>query len=128
MVFKPNSRLLFRMRFSRMYGKRVVFADASTAEKDRRSDAGVLLLRNSRRAGYACSNASAGKVSPITVRSQNALTHARSALLAQRVCGMALGYEDIIDHDTLRFDPALIAIAGLTANRRSRDPGSAGRR
>ena len=32
-------------------------------------------------------------------------------IAAQRVCGMALGYEDIIDHDTLRFDPALKLLA-----------------
>ena len=41
-------------------------------------------------------------------------------LLAQRVCGMALGYEDIIDHDTLRFDPAL----KLLASPRTGDPGT----
>ena len=48
------------------------------------------------------------------------LTHALPALLAQRVCGMALGYEDIIDHDTLRFDPAL----KLLASPRTGDPGT----
>ena len=33
---------------------------------------------------------------------------------------MALGYEDIIDHDTLRFDPAL----KLLASPRTGDPGT----
>ena len=28
-------------------------------------------------------------------------------LLAQRVYGIALGYEDVNDHDQLRYDPAL---------------------
>ena len=35
-------------------------------------------------------------------------------LLAQRVYGIALGYEDFFDHDKLRYDPALaIALAKL---------------
>jgi len=34
-----------------------------------------------------------------------------STLLAQRVCGIALGYEDINDHDYLRHDPALKLLA-----------------
>ena len=31
-------------------------------------------------------------------------------LLRQRIFGLALGYEDLIDHDALRFDPALAAV------------------
>ena len=31
-------------------------------------------------------------------------------LLRQRIFGIALGYEDLIDHDALRFDPALAAV------------------
>ena len=30
--------------------------------------------------------------------------------LAQRIFGIALRYEDLIDHDQLRFDPALTAV------------------
>lgn len=30
-------------------------------------------------------------------------------LLRQRIFGLGLGYEDLIDHDALRFDPALMA-------------------
>ena len=31
-------------------------------------------------------------------------------LLRQRIFGIALGHEDLIDHDTLRDDPALAAV------------------
>jgi hypothetical protein len=35
-------------------------------------------------------------------------------LLAQRVYGIVLGYEDVNDHDQLRYDPALaIALSKL---------------
>ena len=39
-------------------------------------------------------------------------------MVAQRVFGLALGYEDLIDHDQLRHDPVLAMLAGkLTARR-----------
>ena len=37
--------------------------------------------------------------------------HTLPALLAQRVAGIALGYEDINDHDALRHDPACKLLA-----------------
>ena len=39
--------------------------------------------------------------------------HRLETLLAQRIHGLALGYEDVNDHDELRFDPAL----GLVSDR-----------
>ena len=36
----------------------------------------------------------------------------------QRICGIALGYEDLVDHDQLRHDPVLAALAGKLAARR----------
>jgi hypothetical protein len=33
-------------------------------------------------------------------------------LIAQRVFGLALGYEDLLDHDDLRRDPLLGAVMG----------------
>ena len=36
--------------------------------------------------------------------------HALPDLLRQRIFGVALGHEDLIDHDQLRFDPALTAV------------------
>jgi hypothetical protein len=44
--------------------------------------------------------------------------HRLETLLGQRIFGLALGYEDLNDHDELRKDPALAVLAGkLTARR-----------
>jgi hypothetical protein len=43
--------------------------------------------------------------------------HRLETLIAQRVFGLALGYEDLVDHDELRKDPALQAIAGKMKRR-----------
>jgi hypothetical protein len=40
-------------------------------------------------------------------------------LIGQRVFGIALGYEDLNDHDHLRHDPAMAVLAGKLAARRS---------
>jgi Transposase DDE domain group 1 len=39
-------------------------------------------------------------------------------MVAQRVFGIALGYEDLIDHDQLRHDPVLATLAGKLRARR----------
>ena len=39
--------------------------------------------------------------------------------MLQRVVGIALGYEDLNDHDELRHDPVLAVLAGKLAARRS---------
>ena len=39
-------------------------------------------------------------------------------MVAQRVFGIALGYEDLIDHDQLRHDPVLATLAGKLEARR----------
>jgi len=44
--------------------------------------------------------------------------HEVRTLVGQRVFGIALGYEDLIDHDQLRHDPALAVLAGKLAARR----------
>jgi hypothetical protein len=44
--------------------------------------------------------------------------HALATLVGQRVFGLALGYEDLIDHDTLRHDPVMAVLAGKLAARR----------
>ena len=93
------------MRFAD-YGKRVVFAAFDGGEIT--SDAGVLLLRERARR-IRLFERMAGCFTDH--RDRERLIHTLPALLAQRVCGMALGYEDIIDHDTLRFDPALKLLA-----------------
>ena len=45
--------------------------------------------------------------------------HAVETLVMQRVVGIALGYEDLVDHDELRHDPVLATLAGKLAARRS---------
>jgi hypothetical protein len=43
-------------------------------------------------------------------RNAERIEHGLADLLRQRIFGQALGYEDLIDHNTLRFDPALMAV------------------
>jgi Transposase DDE domain group 1 len=56
-------------------------------------------------------------------RAQAQVEHGVTAMVAQRVFGIAFGYEDLIDHDHLRHDPVLATLAGkLTARRRDCAP------
>jgi Transposase DDE domain group 1 len=56
-------------------------------------------------------------------RAQAQVEHTVEAMVAQRVFGIALGYEDVVDHDQLRFDPVLATLAGkLTARRKNCAP------
>src|SRR3712207_5026057 len=51
------------------------------------------------------------------------IEHTIATLLGQRVFGIALGYEDVLDHDQLRHDPAMAVLAGkLEARRRDCAP------
>jgi hypothetical protein len=43
-------------------------------------------------------------------RTQAQVEHTVEAMVAQRVFGIALGYEDLIDHDHLRHDPVLATL------------------
>lgn len=57
-------------------------------------------------------------------RNPNAIEHSVPALVAQRVYGLALGYEDLNDHDVLRKDSVLALLVGkqdLTGETRIRD-------
>src|SRR5665213_471172 len=47
------------------------------------------------------------------------IEHAVPTLVGQRIFGIALGYEDLIDHDELRHDPVMAILAGKLAARRS---------
>jgi hypothetical protein len=51
-------------------------------------------------------------------RRQHLVEHEVATLLAQRVFGIALGYEDLNDHDELRHDPMMAVLAGKLAARR----------
>lgn len=56
-------------------------------------------------------------------RASDFVEHSVSSMVMQRVFGIALGYEDVLDHDTLRHDPVLAACAAkLTAGRRGCAP------
>jgi hypothetical protein len=48
-------------------------------------------------------------------RDQGLIEHRVSTLVGQRVFGIALGYEDINDHDELRHDPVMAVLAGKLA-------------
>jgi hypothetical protein len=45
-------------------------------------------------------------------RDQDIIEHSVKELISQRVYGIALGYEDLNDHDILRLDPLLAVISG----------------
>jgi Transposase DDE domain group 1 len=46
------------------------------------------------------------------------IEHRVSTLVGQRVFGLALGYEDLNDHDELRHDPVMAVLAGKLKARR----------
>src|SRR5262249_48577234 len=46
------------------------------------------------------------------------IEHTVATLAGQRIFGIALGYEDLIDYDSLRHDPVLAVLAGKLAARR----------
>jgi len=79
------------------------------------SDAGALLLGAADRAiklterFAACFD---------DTRQQHLIEHEVVTMLAQRVFGIALGYEDLNDHDELRRDPIMAVLAGKLAARR----------
>jgi len=57
-------------------------------------------------------------------RNADLIEHTLESLIKQRVMGLALGYEDLNDHDTLRHDPLLALLSGkqdLTGERRKRE-------
>jgi hypothetical protein len=79
------------------------------------SDAGALLLGATDRAiGLTRRFASCFH----DARNPDLTEHAVETLVMQRVVGIALGYEDLNDHDQLRHDPVLATLAGkLTPGR-----------
>ncbi len=49
--------------------------------------------------------------------------HRLETLLGQRIFGLALGYEGLVDHDELRKDPVMAVLAGkLQSTRADCDP------
>jgi hypothetical protein len=72
------------------------------------SDGGALLLRETDRATGLLARFAACFTDH---RDPARVTHAVEALVRQRVYGLALGYEDLNDHDALRHDPLVAVLA-----------------
>jgi len=72
------------------------------------SDAGGLLLREADRRLGLTRRLAACLTDP---RDPAKVIHEQQTMLAQRIFGMALGYEDLNDHDTLRADPLFSILA-----------------
>src|SRR4051795_7111034 len=108
-----------------MLGPRQVLADFDGG--DISSDGGALLLRQTE-ALTGIIRQFAGCFTDH--RDPDLVEHPVEHLLAQRVYGLALGYEDLNDHDDLRRDPLLATVAGKgdptgESRRRRRDRGKA---
>jgi hypothetical protein len=102
-----------RMEFARVEGRAVEAAfDGGTIT----SDAGALLLGATDRAIGLVSRFAACFVDH---RAADQVEHGVSTLVGQRVLAPALGYEDLVDHDTLRHDPVLAAVTGKLSARRA---------
>ncbi len=96
------------IRFSRLKTKNVV---ADFAGGTITSNAGGLLLREAdRRTGLTRALA---EVIP-DPRHPALVVHDQHTMLAQRIFGIALGHEDLNDHQTLRGDPLLQTLADKT--------------
>jgi len=80
------------------------------------SDAGGLLLGSTDRAIGLVERFGACFVDQ---RTPELVEHSVRTLVGQRVFGVALGYEDLNDHDELRHDPMMATLAGKLAARRS---------
>src|SRR5271155_5151974 len=52
-------------------------------------------------------------------RAPAAGAHSVATLVGQRIIGIALGYEDLNDHETLRHDPLMAVLAGKLEARRA---------
>ena len=99
--------------FAPVDGRRVVAAFDGGAIT---SDAGALLLGETDRAIRLTERLAACF---IDARVPELVEHEISSMVLQRVVGIALGYEDLNDHDELRHDPVLAVIAGKLAAKRA---------
>jgi hypothetical protein len=80
------------------------------------SNAGALLLGSADRAVRLVE-----RVAKCFVDSRNPalIEHSVVTLVGQRIFGLALGHEDLVDHDVLRNDPLFAALAGKLKARRA---------
>jgi len=108
-----------------MVGSREVLADFDGG--DITSDGGALLLRKTEELTGVVRQFAACFTDH---RNPALIEHTVEELVAQRVYALALGYEDLNDHDDLRRDPLLAVVVGKSdpagkTRRRPRDRGKA---
>jgi len=108
-----------------MLGPRRVLADFDGG--DISSDGGALLLRETERLTGVIRQFAACFTDH---RNPDLVEHTVEELIAQRVYALALGYEDLNDHDDLRRDPLLATVVGKAdptgeTRQRRRDRGKA---
>ena len=102
-----------RFEFAPVGGRTVVAAfDGGSIT----SDAGALLLGATDRAIGLVDRFAAGFTDH---RCAELIEHEVGTLVGQRVFGIALGYEDLNDHDQLRHDPMMAILAGKLEARRA---------
>ena len=101
-----------RMAFARVDGRAVAAFDGGAIT----SDAGALLLGAADRAIGLVRRFSACFIDH---RAPDQVEHSLSTLVGQRVLALALGDEDLVDHDTLRHAPVLAATLGRLSARRA---------
>ena len=100
--------------FSRVENRRV---EADFGGGAMTSDAGALLLGAADRAIRLIDRFAACFRDG---RSASMVEHSLATMVGQRVFGLALGYEDLNDHDHLRHDPVMSVLAGKLTSRRAR--------
>ena len=98
-------------------GRRAVVGDFDGGRIS--SDSGGLLLREVEQRSGILSRLSGCFVDH---RDPDQIEHTLESLIKQRVMGLALGYEDLNDHDVLRADPLLALLSDVS------DPSGQGRR
>lgn len=109
----PTQCIAEQLDFAGVERRRVVAAfDGGTVS----SDAGALLL------GKA--DAAIGLIDRLArcfhdQRQANLIEHSVRTLIGQRVFGLALGYEDLNDHEQLRHDPVFGALLGKLKSKRA---------
>ena len=92
--------------FGTVEGRRVVGAFDGGALT---SDGGALLLGATDRAIRLIARFAACFSD---ARAPELIEHSLETLVGQRVFGLALGYEDLVDHDLLRHDPVMATLIG----------------
>jgi transposase len=109
----PTQCISDQLEFEGFAGRRVIAAFDGGAIS---SDAGALLPRE---ADWAIGLLDRVAACFDDRRQPDAVVHAVRTLVGQRIVAIACGYEDVNDHDQLRFDPVLSLFSeGLEAKRK----------